>query len=531
MNSLVGTRALVRLALRRDRVMLPVWIVVLVGTAASSASATVGLYPTVASRVQAAASVNDSASLVALYGRIYDPTSLGALAMFKTTGIGAILVAILTMVTVVRHTRAEEEAGRLELVGATVVGRQAPLAAALLVAVATNVVLGLLTVVALIGSGLPASGSVAFGLTWAGVGIAFGAVAALAAQLAESGRAANGMAVAALGAAYVLRAVGDATGDTEPAWISWISPIGWGQQIRPFAGDRWWLVLLPLAFAAVLGAGAYALSARRDLGAGLLPPRLGPATAGPRLRSPLALAWRLHRSSLLAWATGFALVGLLLGNIASNVGGFVNSPQAQDFFRRLGGAKALTDTFLATELGIAGVIASAYAIQAAMRLRSEETALRAEPVLATAVGRIRFAASHLVVAMLGGAALLLVAGLGAGIAYAASIHDGSQIGRVVAGALVQVPAVWVLTGIVVAAFGLAPRLVVAGWGALVVFLLLGEIGPLLKLDQRIMDVSPYAHVPRLPGSAFHPTPIVLLTLVAAALIAAGLAGFRRRDIG
>ncbi|MEO6090058.1 MAG: ABC transporter permease, partial [Umezawaea sp.] len=141
----VGTGALVRLALRRDRVMLPAWIAGLVVLAAGSAAAAADLYPTVESRVAAANAANNTTALLALYGRVYDPTSLGGISMVKTGGIGAVLVALLSIIIVVRHTRAEEESGRLELVGATVVGRYAPLTSALVIAIGTNVVLALVT--------------------------------------------------------------------------------------------------------------------------------------------------------------------------------------------------------------------------------------------------------------------------------------------------------------------------------------------------------------------------------------------------
>ncbi|GDY33062.1 ABC transporter permease [Gandjariella thermophila] len=533
MSALVGTGSLVRLALRRDRVLLPAWLAVFVLMAAGSAGATVGIYPTAASRAQAAASINDTPSLVALYGLVYDPTSLGAVALIKMIAFGAALVAVLSVVVVVRHTRAEEEAGRLELVGATVVGRHAPLAAALLVAVAANVVLGLVTAASLVAAGLPAPSSAAFGLAWAGVGIAFAAVAAVAAQVTESGRAAIGTACAVLGAAYVLRAIGDtsAASGSGPGWLSWLSPVGWGQQVRPYAGDRWWVLLLPAGFAAVLTAAAYALVLRRDHGGGLLPDRPGRPTTAPSLRGPLALAWRLQRGSLLGWTAGFVLLGVVFGNVASGVGRLVTSPQAREMISRLGGEHALTDAFMATELGFVGVLAAAFGVQAALRLRTEETALRAEPLLATPVRRLAWAGSHLTVALAGTAVLLAGAGLGAGLAHAAGTHDAGQVGRVLLGALVHAPAAWVVTGVVVAAFGLAPRLVVAGWVALVAFLLLGVLGPVFRLDQWAMDLSPFTHVPRLPGGELSATPLVCLVLVAAALVVVGLAGFRRRDIG
>lgn len=531
MNALVGTGALVRLALRRDRIMLPVWLAVFVLMAVSAAAGTIQLYPTAGSWVGAAETWNHSESLVALYGRVYDSTSVGSFAVVKPLGTMAAILAVFAIILVVRHTRAEEESGRLELVGATVVGPYAPLTAALLVAVGANLALGVLAAFAMISTGLPADGSLAFGAAWASVGIAFAAIAAVVAQLTRSARTATGIGVAVLGVVYVLRAIGDTVEVTGPNWLTWLSPIGWAQQFRPYAENRWWVLLIVVSFAVLAIGAAYTLVARRDLGAGLVPDRAGPATGAPSLRSPLALAWRLHRGQLLGWLAGFTLLGLIFGNFASNVGDFFDNSRAREVFAKLGGEQGIVDAYLAATLGMVGIAASAYGIQVAMRLRAEENVLRAEPLLATAISRIRWAASHITIAVLGTTLLMVVMGTSAGLAHGARTGDMSQVGRVLGGALVQLPAAWVLTGIVVAVFGFAPRLVAAGWAALVGFLLLAEFGPLLEFDQWVMDISPYAHVPKLPGADFTATPMVTLTVLAALLIAAGLAGFRRRDIG
>lgn len=531
MNDLVGTWALVRLALRRDRILLPVWLVIFVAMAASSAAATVDIYPTLESRVLAAQGLNGSQSLVALYGRIYDPTSLGAIALWKMGGIGTIFVAVLAITLVVRHTRAEEEAGRLELVGATVVGRAAPLTAGLLVVIGANVVLAILTAIGLVGAGLPVDGSFAFGLAWAGVGIAFAAIAAVTAQLTRSARAATGIASGFLGFVYVLRAVGDTASQTGPRWLTWLSPIGWGQQFRAYEGNRWWVLLITLGFTVAVTAVAYVLAARRDLGAGLLPDRPGPAVAAPSLRTSLALAWRLQRGALFGWVAPFALLGLVFGNIASHFGDFASSQQAQDFITKMGGETVLVDAYIRICLSVMGLAASAYGIQAAMRLRSEEAGQRAETILATATGRIRWAWSHIAVAIVGTALLIVVGGAGAGLSHGAQIHDMGRGLGVLGGALAQVPAACVLTGIVVLAFGFAPRLIAAGWVALVAFVLLGEFGPVFGFDQWVMDLSPFTHVPKIPGTGWTVWPLIALTAVAVLLVGAGLAGFRRRDVG
>ncbi len=197
----------------------------------------------------------------------------------------------------------------------------------------------------------------------------------------------------------------------------------------------------------------------------------------------------------------------------------------------MGGQSAIVDATLAAMLGTIGLIAAAYAVQAALRMRAEETSGRAEPVLATAVGRMTWVASHLVFALLGPTVALAAAGITAGLAHGANTDDvGGQLPRVLAGTMVQLPAVWVLAGVATALVGLAPRLAGAGWAVFAAFLLVGQVGVLLGLNQKVLDLSPFTHVPRLPGGHASATPLLWLTLVAAVLVVAGLVGVRRRDV-
>jgi ABC-2 type transport system permease protein len=530
MTEYAGTGALVRLALRRDRIMIPIWLVGFVLSASSAASAVVKLYPKGPELVKASEQFNSVSAIVALYGKIYDPSNPGGLALVKLGGLGSVFVALMSILLVVRHTRAEEETGRQELLGATVVGRRAPLTAALIVAIGTNVVLAVLTGLSLVAGGLDTDGSFAFGAAWGGVGIVFAAIAAVTAQLTSTGRAATGLASLVLGAVYVLRAIGDTAGPNGPGWATWLSPIGWGQQFHWYAGERWWVLALMLGLAVIVVPIAYALVARRDLGAGLFPDRPGRATAAPSLRSSLALAWRLQRGVLYAWAAATAVLAFVLGNVATNLQGFMDSPQTQEILTKLGGAKALEDAYLSATLGFAAVAVSAYGIQAASRLRGEESALRAEPLLAAGTTRTRWVLSHVAVALGGTAALLLIVGVVAGVTYGARAGDMGRAGGVIGGALAQLPATWVLTAITMAAFGIAPRIAAVGWSALGAFVVLGVVGPLFPLNQTVMDISPFVHSPKLPGGVFSATPVIALTGVAVLLLAAGLAGFRRRDV-
>ncbi|MEV4754860.1 ABC transporter permease [Micromonospora sp. NPDC049559] len=532
MTALAGTGQLSRLILRRDRVLTPLWVVFIAVVPLSYVASINELFPTAAQRADYAHLMQHNASFVTLYG-LLTGSSLGELVSWRAGFIPG-MIGLFSILTVVRHTRTDEEAGRRELLGATVVGRHAGLAAALLTTFAANALLGALLALGMTSQDLPVAGSWAFGLEFTLSGWVFAAVGAVAAQLTTGARSARGIAILVLGVAYVLRVVGDlsATGNGALSWLSWLSPIGWVHRIHPYGGDRWALALLPVGLAALLVLAAVTLAARRDIGAGLLPPRLGPASAAPGLRSPVALAWRLHRGLLAGWVAGFAALGVVMGGVAEGIGDLVrDTPELADVFRRIGGAQGLIDSYLAGTLGLFGLISAGYAIQATLRLREEEAVGHAEAVLGTATGRLRWAASHLVFALLGPAATLAASGLAMGLTHGLNSGDpGRELPRVLAGAMVQLPGVWVLAAVAVVFFGLLPRVAAASWGALAICMLISIVGPALRLDQWILDVSPFTHLPHLPGGEATATPLVTLTLLAALLAAAGLLGLRRRDI-
>ncbi|MGI8331418.1 ABC transporter permease [Actinomadura scrupuli] len=529
MNTLTGTGRLIRLILRRDRWLLPLWLLLALFpvTAVSSLD---GLYPTAAELRGFAADMESNSALMVLYGRLYG-SSLGELATWRSGAI-PVFFALATVLFVIRHTRVEEESGRRELVSAAVIGRHAALMAVLVVTFLVGLVAMVIVAVTVSGQGLSAGGAWAQGAQWVVVGIVFGAVGGVAAQLTTSAMSARGIALAVVGAAFALRGVGDVSGQQGGglSWVSWLSPFGWANQIRPFAGDRWWVLVPAVAFTAVLVAAAVALSGRRDLGAGLLPDRPGPAAAAPALRSPLGLAWRLQRNAQISWLVGFALAGFLYGGLAKTVEeGLADnpSPGLEKALAQLGGTGGLVDAWLGSMMSLMGIVAAAYAIQGVLRLRSEESGLRAESVLATGAGRLQWAASHLIFAVLGPVVMLLTGALTAGLAGG---DVGEQVPRLLGAAAVQLPAVWVLVAIGVALFGHFPRYASAGWGALGLFVVLGQVGALLELSQWLLDVSPFTHIPKLPGGAISVTPLVTLVVIAIALAGVGLAGLRRRDI-
>jgi ABC-2 type transport system permease protein len=526
MNDFAGTGSLLRLILRRDRWLLLVWIAITGLVPFSVASSFKGLYATAdAIRAYAAASAS-TPSAVAILGNVYAAT-VGGLVAWRTGLNTAFLVAPVAVLFVVRHTRKEEETGRTELVRGGAVGRFAPLTAALLEMVLAGLAIAALIAGGLVSTGLPAAGSIVLGLSGASIVWTFAAVAALSAQLSENAGSARGIGLALLAFAWLVRGAGDVTGAT---WLSWLSPLGWARLTRAFAGEQWWVLLLPLAFFGVVSAGAYALSARRDLYGGLLPTRQGPAAAAPSLRTPLALAWRLDRGALTGWFVGAALFGVMLGSVGAGIGRYVDNTPLSGWASRMGAGTAGAAFFFAI-IYIVGQVLAAYAVTATLRMRAEETEGRVDPVLSGSVSRSSWAGSHLVMAMLGSAVVVGVFGLLTGLTYGASVGDVTgQLPPLLGRALAVVPAVWVMAGIAAALYGWLPRIAVpATWTVFGAFLLL-ELGwELQRVSSAAFDISPFAWV-------HWARPVSLaalagLTVAAALLTAVGLFGFSRRDVG
>ncbi|MFI5957082.1 ABC transporter permease [Cryptosporangium sp. NPDC051539] len=538
-DGLTGTGSLLRLALRRDRIRATVWTAGVLAFVYSQAASMYQLYPAQADldRLAATYQNNPNPGIAAITGPPVALNTYGGATAWQVVVFETTILALMSYLLVVRHTRAEEEAGRSDLLDAGPVGRHARLAAALLYVGLLNGVIALLSVAALIATGLPAAGSIAMAVACGSTGLVFAAVGALTAQLTEHARPASGLAGALLGAAFLLRAAGDTAsvdghGSGSGSALIWLSPIGWTEQVRAYAGNRWWVLLVPAGVTLVLLAAVFALRSRRDAGAGLLAARLGPASAPPSLRGPVGLAWRLHRGSILGWAVGTAIAGAVFGGLAPDIVTAAEGDSATaDALTTYSGASGdLADVYLAIVFLLVGMVVAGFAVQAVLRALTEETEFRAEPLLAAAVSRLRWASGHVLAAVLGPVAILAAAGFASGVAYAVRTGDHGAIGRLLGTALGQLPAVWVLAGVAVALFGLRPRWTAAAWGGLLLSVVITQFGPLLRLDSWVRDLSPFGHLPLLPAADATPAPYLWLVAVAAASTAAGLAGLRRRDI-
>ncbi|GIH73194.1 ABC transporter permease [Sphaerimonospora thailandensis] len=529
-GALAGTGVLLRFDLRRDRVRVPVWLAALTLGTLWVAAAFPQLYPTAAERQAAAATMNSPAGLAFTGPAHYlSDYYYGSMLSHQMLGFMVIMVGIMSVLMVARHTRTEEETGRAELVRAAVVGRHAQLAAALILTVAVNIALALLLTLSL-GSlgigGVTWAGSLLYGAAHAAAGITFAGVAAVTVQITEHSRGASGMGLAVVGAAYLVRAAGDSAG----SGLSWASPIGWAQQTFAYLDNHWWPLLLNLAAAAALAALGFALSTRRDLGAGLRAARRGRPEASRALTTPLGFALRLHRGMLIGFAVGMLVLGMSYGPFLADVETKLQSVEVlKEALAQLGGA-TFVDSFIAMIMTLLAVVAAIYVVIATLRPRSEESSGRAEPVLATGLSRAGWLGSHLAVALVGGPVMILLAGLALAATGAPTVDESGLFWEIIAAAAAYIPALWVTAGLAVALVGWFPRASALAWLVVVYAGVVGYFGTILRFPGWMSNLSPFGHIPRIPVEGFSWTPLLVLTAIAAGLIALGLYGFRRRDL-
>ncbi len=527
-NSFAGTGHLIRLIFRLDRIKLPLWLLGVGFMIAITPLALRGVIGTEAELAAQAELLKDDAASIALQGPPDALDTFGGRYAFEIGAFSFAIVGLMNILLVARHTRAEEESGRAELVRAAAVGPWSAIAAVSVVAILANLFITALIVLVFVADGLDFMSSLLFGLGMGLSGLVFAAIALVWAQVYEYGRPATGSSLAAIGLAFALRAVGDA----QDSWLSLLSPIGWAQAINPFGDTIYWPLALLVGGIAVSFGIAIALVLRRDVGGGLIAQRPGPPAATDSLLSPLGLAWRLQRSVLTWWFLGLTVLGAMYGSVLSSVDDLVEeNEQMREMMEQMGiNQDVLRESFITFILTMLALIAGGGVIQSILRPRQEENSGRAEVVLATGVSRQQWLGSHVTLATLAAPVLMVGAALGLTFGDAAVAGQITDLGATVSAALLRTPALWFMAGVGVLLYGLAKRFTLGVWGLFALAFAIFLFGDLLELPDPVLNLSPLRHLTHSPMSDQGLTAVVVLLVLAVVSTVTGFALFSRRDV-
>lgn len=521
-------RSLLAVYARTERAAIAPWLALLTALAVTSMLAFAWVFPDAASQAALERSVGANPTFKLVFGPALNLRTGEGFTAWRSGQLGYLFAGLMAILLVVRLTRAKEDSGEAELVGATALPRSAQLSAALVFSTLVALALGVVSTAATIACGGAPSQIPYVTLGYTGAALCFGAVAAVCSQVASDARAASTYAIVCLGAAFLLR--GSLQVLDAPRWTDLLSPFGWLSEVGASVDNRSWPFIALVGCAAMLWTLAFRLQARRDFGRGLVGTRAG-RSQWPRRLPLLRLVLRLNRGTVAAWSWGLGVVGGVFGYLATSMSDLLtNNP---GFAAALASGAVTRDQvtfeFLGMLLKLAGLLAAAAAAGMIQRLATEEVERRGDPVLAGAVTRTRHYAAYSLTAL--AVCTLLMVWAGTLMAIVSSNVD-SQIdgGLVFRQSLATIPASLLLAACSALLVGLHPTRRQFGWLAIVGSFALTILAPLFNLWDWVDGISPYWHVPNVAAIAPDWWSLLRLTAIAATFTALGFIGYRRRDL-
>ena len=534
MSSLARTFDVLRLTLRLDRVWLVAWLVICVVFA-------VFFIPIIPSLVtddqmmQVLQQTMGSPAVVAMCGMIYgDSYTFGIMYTQMMFVFSALLIALMNILLVNRHTRSDEELGRLELISALPVGRAAPLTSITLIVVVANVVIACAIAVIMPLFGLETidfAGSLVFGAALGSIGLIFAALTMLFAQLTATAKGTMGFSLAMLGVCYVLRAAGDMGENAADNPLGFASPLGLGERTYPYYDNLWWPICVMVGVAAVIMIVAFALNARRDHGVGMLPSQTGRAHAGSLMRGQFSLAVRLTRSLIIAWAVVIFILSASYGSVFNEMDAFYTGNELiQAMMGLTGSSENILEPIIHTLVMIMSILAVIPVGMVVNHLRSEERRGRLELIYSTATSRVLTLVSYALIAAIAAVLFQLLTACGMWASQAASMSDAVPLDTFLKAAVNALPAVLVFEGLAIFLLGISTRLSPVLWFYLAYSFYVVYVGGAFDIPEWMTLLSPFGMLSSYPAEPFDPIPWCALWAAFVALSAAGIAAYRLRDM-
>lgn len=486
-------------------------------------------YPTPADRTAFAKSFAGNDAIRLFYGYPYNVVTVGGYSAWRVGGTLALAAAAFGVLATVGALRTEEDSGRTELVLAGVVGRRTAFMSSMGAIAASTSILWMAEFVGFVIAGLPALGSAYLALGTASVVPVFVAIGSIASQLAPTRRAALALSAGAVTLFWLFRIVSDTMRGA--AWLRWATPLGWAEQVRPFAGSRPLILLLPLAATVPLLVIAARIWESRDVGAGLLPAADTARPSGRLLSSPTGLAVRSQRGVLGVWAIGIATFGVILGAISTSVSTAGISTNVQKDFEKFGTGSIVTPVGYLSLVFVVFIFAvSLFVCSQVGAAREEESGQQLETLLAQPISRYRWLGGRLAIAAAATVVLSVLAGLATWVgATSQGVHIA--LTELLESAANCVPTSLMFLGICALVYSLLPRASTATSYAVVSLSFLWYmVGALVAAPRWLIDITPFRHVGLVPAQNFDVKAALVMIAIGLAAAVASLFRFRRRDL-
>ena len=516
--------------LKRTWLSSLVWTTILLFLTIFVAVMFTNLYGTPEDRIGMAETMQNPA-MVAMVGPIFDVDNYTNGAMYAQMMLIFIIItlAIMNIFLVVKLTRGDEESSRLEVVRSLPVGRLSNLLSTMIVVIITNIVIAFLIAFSLsilrIES-MDVVGSILFASSVGLSGIFFGSIAALFSGVSSTSRGAVTISCIFLGIAYLVRGIGDVSVE----FLSYISPLGIPLRTQVFVNNYWWPLAILLVFTVIVTMIAFYVNSIRDLGAGLIAAKPGRSEASKWLQTPMGLTTRLLKPVLIGWGITLLLMGISYGAVFGDIENFLyGSEMMQQIFLN-NDRFTISEQFMTTLMAISSIVATIATLLVILKIRSEEKKERLENLYSKKVSKNKVLSSYVILSVISSMLFMFLFAFGLWIASSNVMEEPIAFMTMFFGAMVYLPAIWVMIGITLLLIAYLPKRTGFIWGFLGISFFTVYIGALVNLPNWFLILIPYTSIPRVPVEEFSIIPLIVLTIIAIVMFAAGFIGYKNRDI-
>ena len=523
MSSLHGTGVAFTSALRTGWITMAAWALGLAGLVVTMTRSIGGLYPSLEQRMVYAQTMGVSQMTWAFNGRGYGLDTVGGITAYEIGFMGQLVFPLAGCALALRFSRAEEAAGRFDLMTAGRVGRLAPTLAALLATVLTLAGFAVLGWAGMAALDINAERAAWYLLGCAATALLFGCLTLAFAQVWPETRSVWTASLSAVLACYLWRAFFDGRDSS----LALVSPLAWLPAQRPFEELEWWPVGAWAMTSMALVVVTIVLALRRDVGAGLVAPRPGPDSARPWVGTAWGWAWMMTARPWLGWLLGAAIWGVMVGIMSKEMTGLVADNPA---LMQVLGTTDPMDLVTRLALVLVTVLAAAAGVSSMASLGREEHHGRLGAVLSTQASRSTVWLAWSLLGVLQAVAVLLLGSAAFGLGSATSVSEAKLVGTALGAGLVLAAPVAFLVSVAALLRAAMPGWAALGWLPVAWTAVVGLLGESLDLPRWARDLDAVHASGEVPVDEPHLMVVLGLGAAMVALLAVATAVFVRRDL-
>lgn len=523
---------MIALNLRLRKTFILIWCLSLWAFLAVFPPAYENYYPTPEDRQSFLLGMQQNAGMVAMWGPLEAPPTLGQIVMWEAGSMMIILGSVMSVLLVVGLHRRSETLGLTELQLATGIRRRAPATAAVATTALVSVLLGAGSAAVLAASGtyveqMPVEGALASGVVIALTTMGSALLAQLVLLFVADPSALTRVGLMSVAAAFVLRSIADSE---DLAWLNWLSPLGWKTVVHPYVNDDWAAAGGLALICAIVAGIVLAAEKYREYGRALVRlPRVAP-TRTRSVRGPLHLAAVLNRGTVLTWTLVIAgLTAFFIALTGSLSEWMAAEENVGRIFDEIFGDGDMKAEFIGYILKLTGILMAAMGVQVAITHRTGEIERTVDLQRSTGLRRwIPLATTSTL--SLGGIVLATIGALAGGALglWTQETTVAADYDTLIPATLSQFAPALLLAALAVAIIGWAPRYTHVAWAPVAASAILTLFGPVFGAPEWLIELSPFEYVVTPNGGSW--VPHLAMAGASAVVLGLGWWGSQRREI-